>query len=59
MFKNIMSNSDSSLIPLIALIVCFLFFCFIVWQTMIMKKDEEQKLGEIPLNDKHNKIGDL
>lgn len=54
-----MSNSDSSLIPLIALVVCFLFFCFIVWQTMIMKKDEEQKLGEIPLNDKHNKIGDL
>ena len=24
-----------------------------------LKKDEEQKLGEIPLNDKHNKIGDL
>jgi len=59
MFKNILNATDTSMLPLIALIVFFTFFSFIIWHTMIMKKDEVDRLSEIPLNENQNKIGDL
>lgn len=59
MFKNILSGTDTTLLPLIALVIFFVFFSFIIYHTMKMKKDEVQTLSEIPLNENQNLKGEL
>lgn len=55
MFKNILNSAnESNLLPLIALVVFFLFFSLIIWNTYKMKKEVADSMSNIPLEENNN-----
>jgi hypothetical protein len=55
MFKNILNSAnESNILPLVALVVFFLFFSLILWNTYKMKKDVADTMSNIPLEENKN-----
>lgn len=59
MFKNILNSAnESNILPLVALVVFFLFFSLILWNTYKMKKDVADTMSNIPLEE-NKKLGEV
>jgi len=51
MFKRILHDDWTSVVPIIAFVLTFTFFVVIIVRSMRMKKSERERLSSLPLDD--------